>query len=310
MDNGSSLATRVAAASAVRQLTTSATSDPLPAVITVAVTGDVHDKTRVPTVPITPEEQIADIHECFEAGARMVHVHVRDDQGRCTWDPELYQQVMDGCKKYCPEMIMQFSTGNYANSREERLACVRLGPDMASLCPGSVNFRPSRPGEYNMYIITHDHIISLAEEMKAHRVRPDMALFDLAHVYATADMVRAGLIETPVRAMFVLGGHMALDAQEHVLAFLVSEAERVLGKENLTWCAVGIGWGHYTIMDWCVKAGGQPRTGFEDTLMIRRGVLAESNRQLVEKTADLCAKYDRPIATPAQARHILGLDPR
>jgi len=286
------------------------------ALITVAITGDVPEKNRICDVPITPTEQVRQIRECFESGARMVHVHVRDEAGRCTWEKDKYEEVMMGVREECPEMILQFSTGNYAPAFEERSAMLDLHPEMASLTPGSVNFRATRPARGTelftgrQYLNTHEDVDALAERMQKNGVKPDVAIFDLSMLYATHDLIQRGVIKEedgPVRLMYVLGGHMALPAHRPVLEFLLSESERLFGREGFTWCGVGVGWNHEAVCRWTLELGGHPRTGFEDTMMTRRGVFAASNAELVQYVVGLCEEYDRHIATPREAREILGL---
>eukprot|EP01122_Echinamoeba_exundans_P016078 TRINITY_DN8043_c0_g1_i1.p1 TRINITY_DN8043_c0_g1~~TRINITY_DN8043_c0_g1_i1.p1 ORF type:complete len:336 (-),score=49.74 TRINITY_DN8043_c0_g1_i1:30-1037(-) len=282
-----------------------------PALITVAITGDVATQERV-SVPITPSDQVDAICKCFEAGARMVHVHVRDQDGKPSWEYEQYQKVLQGSRSRCPDMILQFTTGNYAPNISERAKFLDLRPEMASLTPGSVNFRASRPGKdtAKKYYNTHEEIDFLAQKMLHLDIRPDIAIFDLSMIYATADLLRRGLLKKPMRLMFVLGGHMALEARREVLEFLVKEAENQFGPpggDSWTWCGVGVGWNHESIQRWTLELGGHPRTGFEDSLMIKRGKFAKSNDELVKYIANLCQEFERPVATPQQARSILGL---
>jgi len=278
-----------------------------PALITVAITGDVHTKVRNINVPCTPEEQIESCVKSFQAGARVVHLHVRDDKGMCTWDPIRYGQVLNGLKEKCPEMIVEFSLGNYAPTVDDRVACLKHRPQYASLCPGSVNFKSSRPGENiaKDFLNSHEDIDYLCKTMLEYDVKPHVAIFDLSMIYNTADLVRRGLIKLPVRLMYVMGGHMALEARETLVDFLVSESEFSFGKGNFIWSLVGVGWNHMSAINWALARGGHPRTGFEDTLMISRGKFAQSNEQLVQHVADICTqKFNRPIATPEQAREI------
>jgi len=281
-----------------------------PVVITVAITGDVAQQSRV-NVPVTPKQQIEQIVQSFEKGARMVHIHVRDDNGKPTWDPKKYQEVIEGCKKYCPEMIVQFSTGNYAPNIEERLKCLELGPDMASLTPGSVNFKSSRPGAgtATRYINTHEDIDALSTKMLELNIKPDVAIFDLSMIYSTADLVRRKLIKLPVRLMYVLGGHMALESRKEILEFLIRESHHCFG-DNFNWCAVGVGWNNPAVLKWNLELDGNPRTGIEDTLMLKRGVFAKDNADLVDFLTKMVLQAGKRIATPEEARSILGLNPR
>jgi len=277
----------------------------------VAITGDVAQQSRV-NVPITPKQQVEQIVKSFEKGARMVHIHVRDNNGKPTWDPKKYQEVMEGCKKYCPEMIIQFSTGNYAPNLVERLKCLELSPDMASLTPGSVNFKASRPGvgTATQYINTHEDIDALAAKMLEFNIKPDIAIFDLSMIYATAELIRRKLITLPVRLMYVLGGHMALESRKEILEFLLRESEHYFGKQNFNWCTVGVGLNNPAVMKWTLELDGNLRTGIEDTLMLKRGVFAKDNAELVQNVAQMVIDSGKRIATPEEARAILGLKVR
>jgi len=175
-----------------------------------------------------------------------------------------------------------------------------------------------------MYINSHDEIDGLAKKMLDLAILPDVAIFDLSMIYSTAELVKRGLIKLPVRLMFVLGGHMALEARKEVLEvrtclallqltneryyqFLVSESDVAFGRDKYTWCSVGVGWNHGAISKWCLEMGGHPRTGFEDSLMLARGKFATNNQEMVKQLVEMCNELDRPVATVAQARQILGL---
>lgn len=277
------------------------------AFITVAITGDVPSQNRLAVVPITPKQQVDDIVKCFEAGARMCHIHVRDDDGKPTWRHEKYKEVLDGVRKECPEMIVQFTTGNYGPSLEERTECFKHKPDMASLTPGSVNFKNSRQSA-NQYINTHNDIEEIAKKMLQYKIKPDVAIFDVSMIYALEDLVRRKLVQLPLRIMYVMGGHMALNAKKNLLEFMVKESEEAFGKDNFTWTAVGVGWNHDEVMNWTLQLGGHPRTGIEDTLMIKRGVYVNGNVQLVKYAVDLCHKYGRELMSPKEAREMLRIE--
>jgi len=126
-------------------------------------------------------------------------------------------------------------------------------------------------------------------------------------IYSTADLLKKGLLLLPLRIMFVLGGHMALEARPSLLEFMIAECIDLFGENNFTWTAVGVGWNHLNVIKWSLKLGGHVRTGFEDTLMIHRGKFATSNAQLVKSVAELCTEHGRVLATPDQARKILGI---
>jgi len=279
-----------------------------PCIITVAITGDVAEKKRNIAVPISPQEQIESAHEAFDSGARVVHLHVRDVNGNPTWGAERYGEVLTGLKKHCPELLVEFSLGNYAPTIEERLSCLSKHPNLASLCPGSVNFKSSRPERATAFLNSHSDIVAMCTTMKEKKVKPNVTIFDLSMIYNTADLVKQGLLELPLNLMYVIGGHMALEARKPMLEFLISETNHYIGEKNFIWTVVGVGWNHSTTQKWSLELGGHMRTGFEDSLMVSRGVFAKSNKELVDHVVKLAKENNRSIATPQQARQLLSLE--
>jgi uncharacterized protein (DUF849 family) len=270
-----------------------------PCIITVAITGSVPTKKDNPAVPISVDEQIESTHASYEAGAALVHVHVRNDDGTTSSDPERFARVLQGVRKHCPGMIVQFSTGGRSGKGKERGGMLRLRPDMASLTTGSVNFAT---------IIYENHptlIHELAQAMLELDVKPEVEIFDLAMLYNAAKLVSDGLLEPPVHVQFVLGIPNALPADREVLEFEVAQLERVL--PGATWTAAGIGRHQLAVNGWALELGGHCRTGLEDNLRFDRERLAASNAELVARVAALAAKYDRTVASPAEAREILKL---
>lgn len=270
-----------------------------PCILCVAITGSLPTKANNPAVPITISEQIDSTHEAFEAGATIAHCHVRDDAGRPTSDPDRFALLQDGLRKHCPGMIIQFSTGGRSGAGRERGGMLPLRPDMASLTVGSNNF-PTR-----VYENPPDLVDWLASEMLAYDVKPEIEAFDLSHIVQAAAMQRDGRLKGPLYVQFVMGVKNAMPADERIFDFYIETLHRL--APDAQWCAAGIGSAQYLINDWCIRKGGHTRTGLEDNVRIDRDTLAPSNAALVRRAADLCARYGRPVATPAQARTILGL---
>lgn len=275
-----------------------------PAIISVAITGDVAQKRRVPGLPITPDEQIKSIYEAFEAGARHTHVHVRDENGKPSWDAKLYNRVLEGVRRECPDMIVEFSTGNYAPNVNERVECLNGKPNMASLTPGSINFKYSRESA-NIYLNTHADIEKIAQTMKNNGVKPAVCIFDASMIYSCAELIERKLVNAPPHIYFVMGGHMALRARESLLDFLIQESNDIL--PGRTWTGIGVGWNHNDVIKWTLKKGGHPRTGYEDNLMVKRGVIAKNNAELVKSIVNLCPQFNRHPASTEETRKILNL---
>jgi 3-keto-5-aminohexanoate cleavage enzyme len=270
-----------------------------PCIITVAITGSVPRKKDNPAVPISIAEQVESTHEAYEAGATLVHLHVRDEQENSSSDRARFAELQEGIRKHCPGMIVQFSTGGRGRSFEQRGAMLDLRPDMASLATGSVNFPTT------VYENPPDFVRSLAASMLEYDVKPEIEVFDLAMLYSTVDLVQQRLLESPVHVQFVMGVKNALPARREILEFEVKQLNELL--PNATWTAAGIGRHQLEVNHWTLQMGGHCRTGLEDNVRWDKDTLATSNAQLVTRVAELCAEYGRPVATAAQARELLGL---
>ncbi len=270
-----------------------------PVIITVAITGAVPRKKDNPAVPVTPSEQVESTHEAFEAGASLVHVHVRNPDESPGSDPELFARVQEGVRRHCPGMIVQFSTGGRGRDQAARGAMLHLKPDRASLATGSVNFPAS------VYENAPDFVEGLARTMLENGIKPEIEVFDLAMLYNAANLVKKGLVEDPPHVQFVLGIPNALPARRSVFDFLRSELSQVLPRA--TWVAAGVGRHQWEVNQWCLVTGGHCRTGLEDNLRIDPQRLASSNAELVAKIAKACERYDRRPASAAEARAMLGL---
>jgi uncharacterized protein (DUF849 family) len=268
-------------------------------VISVAITGSLPTKEQNPAVPITPSEQIESTHEAYDAGAPLVHIPLREHEGRPSTDPARFQRVQEGVRKHCPGMIIQFSTGGRGRQLEERGAMLWLRPDMASLATGSVNFPTS------IYENPPDFVESLAREIAAQGAKPEVEIFDVAMLYNALELVRAGLLKPPPHVQFVLGLKNALPARLELLEFLISELNALL--PGATWTAAGMGRHQLTVNHWALELGGHCRTGLEDNIRFDQSRLAASNAELVKRVAQLCAEHGRSVATPAQARQLLSL---
>jgi uncharacterized protein (DUF849 family) len=272
-----------------------------PCIITVAITGSIPKKGDNPAVPVTVPEQIESTHEAFEAGASLVHVHVRNDDGSTSSDPDKFGAFKEGVNKHCPGMIVQFSTGGRSGKGSERGGMLQHRPDMASLATGSVNF-PNMIYENSPQLIDE-----LAGMMTQYDVKPEIEVFDLSMIYNAANLAKAGKIGTPLHVQFVMGIPNAQPALEHVLDFELAELKRLL--PDATWVAAGLGRHQLEVNHWSLKRGGHCRTGLEDNIRFDKDRLAASNAELVARVASLCADYGRHPASPAEARQILGLRP-
>ena len=270
-----------------------------PCIICVAITGSVPRKEDNPAVPITVDEQVESTQAAFEAGATICHAHVRNDDQTTSSDPEKFARLKEGLEKHCPGMIIQFSTGGRSGAGPERGGMLPLRPDMASLTVGSNNF-PTR-----VYENPPDLVDWLASEMITYDIKPEIEAFDLSHIFQAAKMQEDGRLKGPAYVQFVMGVKNAMPVDREVFDFYLHTMKRLLPDSE--WCAAGIARHQIEVNEWCVAAGGHARTGLEDNIRMNHDTLAPSNAALVERVVELCEQYERPVATPAEARAILGL---
>jgi 3-keto-5-aminohexanoate cleavage enzyme len=270
-----------------------------PAIITVAITGAVPTTKDNPAVPVVPEKQVESAIEAFHAGATVCHVHVRDAEERPSSDPKLYEEVRVGIQESCPEMVVQFSTGARGRTIEERFSCLDLRPEMVSFSTGSVNF------PHGIYENPPDVVDEMAQRIIDLGIKPEIEVFDLAMLYAAADLVRRGLLARPPHIQLVMGIKNALPPRESLVDFFASELQELM--PDATWTCMGTGRFQIEANRWALARGGHVRTGFEDNIFYSKGRLATSNAELVTRAVELCPEYDRHPATAAETRELLHL---
>lgn len=271
-----------------------------PVVVAVAITGSVPRKKDNPTLPVLPAEQIESTHAAYEAGASLVHIHVRNDDETPSSDPERFAQVQAGVARHCPGMIIQFSTGGRGRDPAARGLSLVHRPDMASLSTGSVNF-PTIVYENHTTLVN-----DLATQMKTHGIAPEIEIFDLSHIHGAKRLIEAGLMSERPHVQFVMGVQNAMPADERLLDILLAETRRVI--PGATWTAAGIGRHQSEVMGWALTRGADAvRTGLEDNIRISKDRLANGNAELVSVAIEAIRHYRREPATAAQARAILGL---
>src|SRR5215813_6084589 len=270
-----------------------------PCIITVAITGSLPKKKDNPAVPISAEEQIEATHESYEAGATLVHLHVRNEDESPTSDPERFRKVIEGIRKHCRGMITQISTGGRSGAGRERGAMLHLQPDMASLATGSVNF-PTR-----VYDNSPELVDWLAAEMQRYGVKPEVEAFDLSMIFQAVAMQKAGKIPGPLHIQFVMGVKNAMPVDRDVFEFYGKTLKRL--APDATWTGAGIGRDQITLVRWSLELGGHCRTGLEDNVRLDKHTLAPSNAALVKQVVDLCPKYGRHPASVGEARRLLSL---
>jgi 3-keto-5-aminohexanoate cleavage enzyme len=248
-------------------------------------------------VPFTPAEIAAEARRSFDAGARMIHVHARRDDGTPTQDADRYRETVAAVREGAPELIVQVSTGGAVGmTPQERLGSLAAEPDMASLTCGTVNFGSG------VFENPAPLMLEFARAIAAAGVRPELEIFDLGHLDNAAWLRGKAPLDGPQHHDLVLGvpgGAAGTPANVTLLASRLPSGS--------TWSATGIGRSHLPVVMTAIAAGGHVRLGFEDQVELEPGVLASSNADLVERAVRIAALAGRPVATPAQARAILGL---
>lgn len=267
-------------------------------IVTAAICGAEVTKENNPNIPYTVEEIGKEAEAAYKAGASIIHLHVRNDDGTPTQDKARFKACMDEIRKRCPDVIIQPSTGGAVGmSDEERLQPVELGPEMATLDCGTLNF-----GGDEIFVNTENTIKNFGKVMMENDVKPEIEVFDKGMVDLAIRYHKQGFIKAPMHFDFVLGVQMNATVRD--LAFLVHSL-----PEGSTWTVSGVGRHEMPMAVAAIIMGGHARVGFEDNVYIEKGVLAESNAQLVEKVVRLANELGREVATPAEAREILGLKP-
>lgn len=265
-------------------------------IITAAICGAEVTKEHNPNVPYTVEEIGREAESAYKAGASIIHLHVREDDGTPTQDKERFRVCIEEIKKRCPDVIIQPSTGGAVGmTDEERLQPVELLPEMATLDCGTLNF-----GGDEIFVNTENTIKNFGKVMIEKGVKPEIEVFDKGMIDLAVRYAKEGYILEPMHFDFVLG--IQMNATVRDLAFMAHSI-----PAGSTWTAAGVGRYEIPMATAAIIMGGHARVGFEDNVYLSRGVLAESNGQLVEKVVRIANELGREIATPDEAREILGL---
>ena len=253
-----------------------------PCILCCAITGSVPTKAANPAVPISIYEQIESSHAAFEAGASIIHAHVRNADETTSSDPEKFARLQEELKRHCPGVIIQFSTGGRSGAGQERGGMLSLRPDMASLSVGSNNF-PTR-----VYDNPPNLVAWLASEMQTYQVVPEVEAFDLSHILQAIRLHEEGELFGRLYVQFVMGVKNAMPADRTVFNFYVAQMQARAPQAE--WCAAGIGPNQIVVNEWAIAAGGHTRAGLEDNVRLDRTTLAPSNAALIARAAALCEK--------------------
>ncbi|MDW7709162.1 MAG: 3-keto-5-aminohexanoate cleavage protein [Deferrisomatales bacterium] len=274
-----------------------------PVILTAAITGSRTPREKCPHIPILPEEIADSAAEAARAGASVVHIHVRDPETALgTQDAELYRRVLERLAASGADPVVCLTTSGIPGRNlayEARFIPLQFRPELASFDAGSMNLGDG------VFLNPPDFLEDLARRMREAGTKPELEIFDSGMIGNCLRLRDRRLLDPPLHFQFVLGAPGGASATPRELLHLVGTI-----PEGSTWSSIGIGTGHLPILLTTLALGGHVRVGLEDNLYYRKGELARSNAQLVERAVRIATEAGRTIATPAQAREILGIAQR
>lgn len=267
-------------------------------IITAAICGAEVLKEHNEYVPYTIDEIEEEAFLAYKAGASIIHLHVRNDDGTPTQDKKRFELAINAIKERCPSVIIQPSTGGAVGmTNDERLQPTELNPEMCTLDCGSVNF-----GGNEVFINTENDIKYFAEKIYERSILPELECFGKSHIDQVLRLYKNGVIKDHLHFSFVLGVNGGQTGEERDFHFL---------RESLpitaTYSVAGIGRYEFSLAELAIRYGGHVRVGLEDNIYLEKGLLAKGNADLVRKVVEISKKYNREIASPSEARKILGL---
>lgn len=268
-------------------------------VITAAICGAEVMKEQSPVVPYTIEEIAEEAYLAHQAGAAIIHLHVRNDDGTPTQDKERYEKAILAIKERCPSVIIQPSTGGAVGMTiEERSQPLELNPEMATLDSGTLNF-----GGDEIFVNTENDILAFYKEMNKKGIKPEFECFEKGHIDMILRHVKKGNIKEPIHFSFVLGVNGGMSGSLRDFMFMRNSI-----PNNATYTVAGIGRFEFPLAVASIIDGGHVRVGLEDNIYLSKGQLAKSNAELVAKVVRLAKELGRDVATSDEARDILGIN--
>ncbi len=277
-------------------------------IITAALTGVLTTRAQSPAIPYTPDEIAAEARRSVEAGASIVHIHARQDDGRPAYDVDTYARIDAAVRRDCPDVIINYSTGAVGVGREERVAHIAaLRPDMAALNMGSMNYAiysAKNKAFYHDYVFANPFgdIIYFLEAMTDAGTRPEMECFDTGHIHNSAPLIDMGLLRPPYQFSLIMG---VLGGIPGTTRHLVQQVDNLPAGAH--WQVIGIGARQWPLVAAAITLGGNVRVGLEDNLYVAPGQLAQSNGELVARATELVRLVGGEVASVGEAREILAL---
>jgi 3-keto-5-aminohexanoate cleavage enzyme len=278
-----------------------------PVIITCAITGAETTRERQPNLPLLPAEQARAAADCVQAGASIIHLHVREDDGKPSQRVARFKESIDAIRAAAPGVIIQISTGGAVGEAiDKRAEPLALKPEMASLNIGTMNFGDdvftNHPRDVN----------GLAERMRAQGVMPELEVYEVGHLEAGYRLFKQGVIAQPLHFQFVLGVPGGMSGEAHNLQAMITALKAGAAAHAIPephWGVAGVGRYQLPLAVQALVQGGHVRVGFEDNIFYHKGEVATSNAQLVARITRIAGEVGREVATPAVARKLLGLSP-
>jgi len=298
-------------------------------IVQVAITGSDTTPSQSPYIPITTDEIVEECYRCRQAGASMVHLHIRDPKdGKPVGRMDLWEETLKRVKRKCDDLIIGVTTGGfYGATIDDRLDVIRnFEPEIASFTPESVTICHThiipRVQEWKYdwekeylestasatFSNTWEEIELFAKTMREHGTKPECEFFGSSGLYNTRELWRSGILEAPLAIQCVFGARGGTGAYPSEVVHFQTEAVRHLGPDTFNWSVIGVGYPRqYTLGALAISMMGHVRVGMEDNIYVRKGQLAKSNAEMVEDIKTIAEIFGRELATPDEAREILGL---
>lgn len=266
-------------------------------IITAALTGAATPKAKNPNLPCTPKEIAEDGVRAWKAGAAILHLHMRDEEFKGTMDKERFKETVNILRGECDAVLNLTSSGEIAVPFERRMEHIALlKPEMATFDAGSINVLPD-----GIFDNTVSFLTQLGTLLGENGIKPEVEIMDLGMMAAAEYYLKKGVLKAPIHYQFVLGFFSGAPATPQNLLYMLDRL-----PDGSTWSAFGIGKDHMPLLYTAIAAGGNVRVGLEDNLYYGPGELA-TNETLVARAARVILEYGNEVATPADAREILGL---
>lgn len=268
-------------------------------IITVAPTGSVPRKERTPYLPVTPEEIADAAYLCEQEGASVIHVHCRDADENPTSDYATFRETVEKIRKRTNLIVMTSTSGVAGQTKEDRARPLETGPEMASLTPGSLNFSGRKPPI--VYVNTWETVTFLSKRMLEMGIKPEIEAFDVGFIHQGIKLINQGLVKEPPHFQLVMGVDGGIAASPENLIHMRSQL-----PPNATFTVAGVGRAQLSMNTTAIILGGHVRVGLEDNLYYAKGKLAP-NEEFVARIRRIAESLQREVATPDEARNILGL---